>query len=292
MTRFLLAAALAASITTVSALVAQQGPPPEIRALIDGLVQAVNGDAAAWEGYAQQYFAPAYLKAQTPDERVALQRQIIERYGTIARGPVRREGPEGPLEITVKGSKDGGVIAVFVDDTTFRVTRISLDAAASSRRTRSSVPPVPLERGMTSQDISERLDRYLTGLAGDEALSGVVLVAKNGASIFAKAYNFADRENKVRNAIDTRFNIGSIQKAFTQIAVHQLIRGGKLSRTDTLGTFFPDYPQAASRGATIEQLLGHRGGLPDFFGPQFADADKKRFASLSLIHISEPTRPY
>ena len=52
-------------------------------------------------------------------------------------------------------------------------------------------------------------------------------------------------------ASNGKFNIGSINKAFTQIAINQLIAEGKLKKSDTLGSFFPDYPQAASRAATV-----------------------------------------
>ena len=93
------------------------------------------------------------------------------------------------------------------------------------------------------------------------------------------AYGLANREKQIPNTVRTRFNIGSINKEFTQTAIRQLVRDGKLSLTDTLGKFFPNYPQATSRAATVEQLLTHRGGLADFFGPEFNQAAKDRFAS-------------
>lgn len=257
---------------------AQTGPPPEIRALIDGFIQAVNGDDAAWEAYAQARYAPAYLKAQTPEDRAALHRQIVDRFGTVARGPVRREGPEGPLEISVKGTKAEGVIAVHVDDGTFRITRISLDAP-SPRDAAGALPPVPIDRTLGGDDLTRRLDAYLAGLASDGVFSGVALVARHGAPVFSKAYGLADRERQVANTVRTRFNIGSINKAFTQIAVNQLIGEGTLSRADTLGSFFPEYPQAVSRAASVDELRTHRGGLADVFGPQFDAANKRDFAS-------------
>ena len=57
----------------------------------------------------------------------------------------------------------------------------------------------------------------------------------------------ADRANRIPNTLRTRFNIGSINKTFTQIAIRQLVREGKLSVNDPLGKFFPEYPQEASR---------------------------------------------
>ena len=83
----------------------------------------------------------------------------------------------------------------------------------------------------------------------------MALVARNGVPVFFKAYGLADREKKIANTIHTRFNLGSINKAFTQVAVHQLVAAGKLSYSDTIGKFYPDYPQVASRSATVDAAL-------------------------------------
>lgn len=144
---------------------------------------------------------------------------------------------------------------------------------------RALVPPPPVDRTLTSDEIDRRLDGYFRKLAADDVFSGVALVARHGVPVFTGAFGLANREKKIPNTMHTRFNIGSINKEFTQVAIRQLVREGKLSLTDTLGKFFPDYPQTASRAATVEQLLTHRGGLADFFGPEFNKAAKDRFAS-------------
>jgi CubicO group peptidase (beta-lactamase class C family) len=107
----------------------------------------------------------------------------------------------------------------------------------------------------------------------------VALVAKQDAIVFHKAYGLADRANRIPNTLQTRFNIGSINKAFTKLAIDQLVARGSLSFTDTLGKFYPDYPQVLSRTATVQQLLSHTGGLADFFSPEFDKAAKDRFRS-------------
>ena len=62
--------------------------------------------------------------------------------------------------------------------------------------------------------------------------SGAALVAKNGVPVFMKAYGMANREQKVPNTIRTRFNLGSINKEFTQTAIRQLVRAGKFPGND------------------------------------------------------------
>ena len=187
-----------------------------------------------------------------------------------------REGPDAPLRLNVKGAKASGVIVLDMDEgTPRRIFNLQLEDPAPA----ANDGAVPINASMTSDEIDRRLDAYFTKLTADDQFSGVALVARNGVPVFFKAYGYADREKKVPNTIRTRFNLGSVNKAFTQVAIRQLANEGKLSYSDTLGKFFPDYPQAASRSATIDQLLTMRGGLADFFGDAFNRAPKSQFAS-------------
>ena len=262
-------------------VVRQGGPPPEVRAVFDALVEAVNGSSAeSWEAFAQARFTPALLQQQSRDQRAELYRQLVDRFGTIAIESVRRQGPDAPLQINVKGSKASGVIGMDLDPgPPPRIAGLRAEDAAPQPGNAAGGSAPPINASMTSAEIDTRLDAYFTQLAADDAFSGVALVARNGVPVFFKAYGLADREKKIPNNIRTRFNLGSINKAFTQVAIRQLVAAGKLSMTDTLGKFFPDYPQAVSRAATIEQLLTMRGGLADFFGDAFTRAPKSQFAS-------------
>lgn len=58
------------------------------------------------------------------------------------------------------------------------------------------------------------------------------------------------------------FNIGSIDKLFTAIAIRQLAAQAKLDLDSALATYWPDYPNAAvATRVTIRQLLMHRAGV-------------------------------
>ena len=227
------------------------GPPPEVRAVFDALLQAVNGGSEeAWEAFAQARFSPSFLQEQSRDERAKLYNQIVTTFGVIAIQGVRREGPDAPLQMNVKGSKaDGMIVLTLSTDSPPRIDDLRLGSDAPPSADAGGAGRPPIDRSMTSAEIDRRLDGYFTKLAADDNFSGVALVARNGVPVFFKAYGLADREKKVANTIRTRFNLGSINKAFTQVAVHQLVAAGKLSYSDTIGKFYPDYPQAASRSA-------------------------------------------
>src|SRR6266446_984118 len=92
--------------------------------------------------------------------------------------------------------------------------------------------------------------------------SGVVLVAQGGAPQFERAYGMADREAGRANDLETSFNLGSINKLFTGIAIRQLAAAGKLSIDSSLARAWPDYPnQDVARRVTVRQILEHRAGI-------------------------------
>ena len=103
--------------------------------------------------------------------------------------------------------------------------------------------------------------------------SGVAMIARGDAVQIVKAYGLADRSADRPNKVETRFNLGSINKTFTAIAVAQLIQQGRLSLDDTLATCVPDYPNPeAAAKITIHHLVTHRSGIAPFVRADFGDA--------------------
>jgi D-alanyl-D-alanine carboxypeptidase len=80
--------------------------------------------------------------------------------------------------------------------------------------------------------------------------------------VFERAYGMADREAGRPNTLETRFNLGSINKVFTATAVRQLAAQGRVHLDSTLATYLPDYPNPeVARRVTLRQLMEHRAGL-------------------------------
>src|ERR1700692_4817581 len=98
---------------------------------------------------------------------------------------------------------------------------------------------------ISQAELVRRLSSSVDSLAKAGEFSGVVILAKNGVPVFQRAYGMADRERQVANKFETVFNLGSINKVFTQIAILQLRAAGKLDLDSTLATYWPDYPNKA-----------------------------------------------
>jgi D-alanyl-D-alanine carboxypeptidase len=121
-----------------------------------------------------------------------------------------------------------------------------------------SIRPSPISETELVRHLSSAVD----SLAKAGEFSGVAVLAKNGVPVFQRAYGMADRERKIANNLETAFNLGSINKVFTQIAILQLVVAGKLNLDSTLAVYWPDYPnKAVANKITIRQLMRHTSGI-------------------------------
>ena len=127
---------------------------------------------------------------------------------------------------------------------------------------------------LAADTLGDRLQRevgpWLATQAHSGAFSGVVLVARNGTPIFSAAYGMADRSRRLPNTIDTRFNLGSMNKMWTAIAIAQLVEQGKVDLDATVGRYVPDLPNKSIRETVrVRHLLSHTSGMGSYFRKGF-----------------------
>lgn len=111
----------------------------------------------------------------------------------------------------------------------------------------------------------EKLVDHLYSLVANKVAPGVaVLVSKDGRIIYKKAFGYADLDKKVKVSPEMKFRIGSITKQFTAAAILKLQEENKLSVTDKLSKYFPDFPRAEE--VTLHHLLTHTSGIHSYTG--------------------------
>jgi len=142
-------------------------------------------------------------------------------------------------------------------------------------------PQPDVRTGLSQAQSLSNITDYAQKLYDAKHFSGVVLVAKDGETKLTHAWGLADVASKTPNTVDTKFNIGSINKMFTKTAIAQLAEEGKLSLDDTIRKHLPDYPSPAADKITIAQLIDHRSGLGDIFGERYDAAPPSRLRELS-----------
>ena len=111
----------------------------------------------------------------------------------------------------------------------------------------------------------------------------VVLVAKDGKTVFRKAYGLADVARGTPMTPDMQLRLGSITKQFTATAILLLVDEGKIKLADDITRFIPDYPTRGKR-ITVEQLLNHTSGIASYTAqPDFAAHMTEDFTVAGMI---------
>lgn len=129
--------------------------------------------------------------------------------------------------------------------------------------------------------LANALRAYAAKLADAGLFSGAMLVAKDGEILAQGAWGAANRDFDVANTVDTRFNLGSLNKTWTSVAIAQLVGAGRLSFDDPLAKFLPDFPSPEAAGKIrIEHLLTHTSGLGSYFTPEFDRTARKRLRTV------------
>lgn len=90
-----------------------------------------------------------------------------------------------------------------------------------------------------------------------------VLILREDSVIFSKGYGVADMSSGLTIDENTFFNIASVSKQFSAVAVLMLAEEGKLSLDDNLKKWFPNFQADFFNDIKISHLLSHTSGIPD-----------------------------
>jgi len=130
--------------------------------------------------------------------------------------------------------------------------------------------PTPETSVKPEASIAREIDGYLDSLVAENKLSGAVLVAKDGIAIASKTAGIANKATGAPIALNTKFNLGSMNKMFTAVAVAQLAQAKRLSFDDLISKHLPDYPnKEVADKVTIHQLLTHTSGMGMYWNEKF-----------------------
>jgi CubicO group peptidase (beta-lactamase class C family) len=132
--------------------------------------------------------------------------------------------------------------------------------------------------------MSSNQDKFINALDASvdaHTFSGVVSVRLRDKPLYERASGYADRSNKVANALDTRFGIASGTKFLTALAIGKLIAAQKLSLNtkikECINFEFPNY----SPEINIRHLLTHTSGIPDYF-------DEEKIEDFDNFSLNRP----
>lgn len=109
---------------------------------------------------------------------------------------------------------------------------------------------------------SNQLDSFFTNLQNTYRFNGNVLISQYGHIIYEKSFGLANFRNKDSLNLHSSFQLASISKQFTAVAVLQLVEQGKLKLDESVKAYIPNFPYSSQ--ITLRSLLSHKSGLPNY----------------------------
>ena len=100
---------------------------------------------------------------------------------------------------------------------------------------------------------------------------GAAYILQNGKTVLEHIGGYRDYANEIPNTIDTKFASASAGKVFVAVGILQLIEKGKLRFDDTIGKLIKIDWKDIDSEITVEQLLNHTSGIPDYFDETVMD---------------------
>jgi len=258
-------------LTSINSLAAQSKQDAAIpdttvgKQLKDWLRVFASGNQDDFVRFIAGHYSKSLIEQDTAYDRADRQARI---YLDARNLEIRRVEKSEPQEIIV-------LAQAALTDLWFRLT-MKVEAESPHRITEYTAqriaPPAEFQKKLSEREIVKEINSFVKKIAAADAFSGSVLIARDGKPIFKTVYGLASKAFNIPNRLNTKFNIASITKLFTAVAVAQLAEQGKLSFNDPVGKFLPDYPnKQVAEKVTIHHLLTHTSGLGDYHGAKYIE---------------------
>lgn len=105
-----------------------------------------------------------------------------------------------------------------------------------------------------------RIEEYFSNKIRN-GFNGTIIYAENGEITFSKASGFSNLRTKDSLELESAFQLASVSKPITALALLKLYEMGKVNLEDTVQQYLPEFPYS---GISIRMLLNHRSGLSNY----------------------------
>ena len=177
-------------------------------------------------------------------------------------------------------------IAVFMTFT------MCISLASCSQGSKYSLTNINLTETERSWKNPEAKYAELVKQYGEETCPGTLVVATDKDIIYLYAEKETEKDGKTLESQDTVYDMASVSKTFTSVAVLQLTEKGKIGLEDTLDKYFPEYE--TGKKITINHLLHMTSGIADycnnpdpFWNISSADAANQKLSDIFLDKITD-----
>ncbi len=127
------------------------------------------------------------------------------------------------------------------------------------------------------------VDSLVNPLINNSKIAGMAVgIMRNDSVLLLKSYGYADLEFNVLLPVTASFEIGSMTKQFTAVAIMQLVEKGLLKLDDNLNKYLT--LNFKNENVTIRQLLSHTSGISE---PRLGDIIYHIYPRDTLLRLIE-----
>jgi CubicO group peptidase (beta-lactamase class C family) len=255
-------------------------PEGAIGARVRSLIEVMNsGSAERFKRFLDEECEPRFRDMVPLEEHVATAFRFHRDTGGVDFHSVRTFSPErqGVTVVIVKDRLLGNWWSLtfrFGDAPRLLVAGLGFGSARP--------PASVVEPPLTEEQAVEEVRALMAKVKAKDWYSGTVLVAKGEAVLLTDFAGEADKSFHVPINIDTKFNLGSMNKMFTSTAVARLVEAGKLSFDDPIGKWVDEtwLPRDVTDKITVRHLMTHTSGLGSYFNDVYDKSSRALFRKL------------
>lgn len=245
------------------------------------VVEAISsGEEKALEAVVRGAFAPSFRERVPVEEHLAVLGQAHDGSQGYDLEGVRRYAearPPSQVVLIVRNRLTGSFEGLIFD---FDPQDLVAGLRFSPARPPRDVPaPPPLSRDQAVAELGAFVDK----VTAVELFSGSVLVAKDGKILYQTARGIANRNDGVPNRLDTKFNLGSMNKMFTAVVTALLVEQGKMRFEDPVSRWLGSegWTKADLSKVRVEHLLSHTSGLGSYFNETYDRTARQLFRKVA-----------
>jgi CubicO group peptidase (beta-lactamase class C family) len=248
-----------------------------IRSLIDVFN---SGDPARVQRFLEEECTERFRDMAPLEEHLSVFDEVRRGWGGVSFHSIRTYVPEraGQTVVIVQDSNYGawrGITLRFDDSGEQRVDGVGFNDAR---------PPTDVsEPALSESDLLREVRAITLRVCERDAFSGTILLARGERVLFTHACGEASKAYHVPNNIDTKFNLGSMNKMFTATAIAQLVERGVLSYQDTISKYVDEswLPRELTGKITVHHLLTHTSGLGSYFNETYWNGSRALYRELA-----------
>lgn len=237
---------------------------------------------AELNAFVQSTYNPDFLHAHSLESHIYFTKNIVQQYGLLTTHSVTAiptKGKFSRVAALVNSKKTEEWIDLILY---FEKNKPSKISGMQFKQT--DINKIPKHSDLASkQEIAKELNKYVKRMGKKGVFSGSVLLSKENNIILKKTTGLANRRFNISNNVETKFNLGSMNKMFTAVAIMQLVESGRLSLNDRLSLFIDEswLSKEISQKIQIKHLLSHTAGLGSYFNDIYRSSAKDNFRDLS-----------